>query len=72
MTPERLALLTVLCPTFADFTAKGPIVHVRVVSGQTRVGVRWATVTYELKMFLGPPRHYEIWCEDTIIVQDTY
>lgn len=52
MTPERLALVTALMPTFADFTRLGPIVHVPVLAAMTPTGPRYENVTYELKMFL--------------------
>lgn len=77
MTPERLALVTALCPAWADFEREGAIVHVYVTTGQTVVGQRTMTITYELVMHLrtvpgGPFRTYEIRCEGVVVKTGSY
>lgn len=52
MTPERLAFLVANCPPFTEFTRLGPIVHVPYAATNTPNGVRYQSLTYELKMFL--------------------
>jgi hypothetical protein len=84
MTPERLALVVANCPADADFTLAGPIVTV-VRNGRTFAVYErkmFLDGFTSMNKVLGPGpnaqpapepvRHYEIWCEDTIIRSGSY